>query len=159
MSTQHSELRARRVARRTARRTAVVTTVATSAQLKLERDDHAGILNIREEALTNTDYRRVIDTTQQMQQVLMYITPNDGGIDREVHLYSTQFINVISGRGEAVIDGEVVNLSDGLSITVPANTAHAIFNRVDEPLILHTIYAPPVHEPGLVQRTRYSEEE
>ena len=120
---------------------------------------HATIVNIRVAALQNTDYRRVIDTTPQMQQVLMYITPTDGGIDRESHTYSTQIISVIAGNGDAIIDGQSVSLPEGSAITIPANTVHEIFNYTSKPLILHTIYAPPVHEPGVVQRTRRSNEE
>lgn len=122
---------------------------------RLERPRTVLVLRPVRETLANRAYRRVVDTTQQMQQVVMHITPEQGGIHAEVHPYSSQYVSIVAGRGVALIEDRLeIELLPNVSFIVPANTKHEIVNTGSEALALYTIYAPPVHPPGLVQQTK-----
>ena len=100
----------------------------------------------------NEDYRRVISTTQQLQVVLMSITREDGGIPRETHPHTTQFIRVEAGEGVALVEGETIQLHDGTFFVVPAGASHELLQTGEQPLKLYSIYAPPEHPHNLVQK-------
>lgn len=108
----------------------------------------------------NNDFRRILATTQQMQVVAMHVQRRDGnGLGKEVHPFSTQVIQIISGRGTATLflaDGPlVVSLEPGSTLLVPANVAHAIrIGPREDSLRLLTMYAPPVHPPDLAPQQR-----
>lgn len=126
-----------------------------SDEERLERPGTVLVVRPLREAQLNRAYRRVLDTTQQMQQVLMHITPEEGGIPAEVHPYSSQHIFIVAGRGIALVDDRLeIDLAPNMSFIVPANTRHEIINTGAEALSLITIYAPPVHPPNTVQQTR-----
>lgn len=111
-----------------------------------------------EDIKANRHYRHVSVTTQQMQRVLMYITPEDGGIEREVHEHSTQMFYIAAGRGKAIVAGKEIALHEGMLLFVPAGTEHEIINESKRhALVLETIYAPPVHDPGYIQERRGDE--
>jgi len=110
-------------------------------------------VNIENETLKNNNYRNVINTTPQMQLVLMNLLPRED-IGFEVHKKTTQFIRVEKGSGVAFIgpDGSerVFVLKDGDSITIYPNTRHNIKAGKDG-LKLYTIYSPPEHKDKTVQ--------
>lgn len=113
--------------------------------------------NLEEQTLQNTDYRRVIFTGKLTQLVLMSIQPGDE-IGMEVHEDHDQFLRVESGTGVAILNGEKHDLSDGVAVVVPANVQHNVINTsTDAPLQLYTIYAPPEHPEGTVQKTKADE--
>lgn len=111
-------------------------------------------------AQNNNDFRRILATTPQIQVVAMHVQRRDGnGLSKEVHPFSTQVIQIISGRGTATLflpDGPaVVSLEPGSTLLVPANVAHAIMiGSRDDSLRLLTMYAPPVHSPDLAPQQR-----
>ena len=117
-------------------------------------------VNIEEETLKNTNFRKVLYTTKNLQLVIMSIEPKDN-IPRELHNDHDQFIRIESGEGEAVITDDSNNilekhpLKDGISIIIPANTWHEIKNISEiKPLKLYSLYSPPEHPPGRIDITK-----
>lgn len=88
-------------------------------------------------------------TTAQQQLVLMSLNQGED-IPTEVHPNTTQFIRIEKGVGLAVIADKEVQLSDGISVIIPAKTKHYIKNTGTEPLKLYTLYSPPEHAPDRV---------
>lgn len=115
------------------------------------------ILNIEQETLNNADYRRVLYTAQHSQLVLMSIEPGDE-IGVEVH-HLDQFIRIESGTAKAILDGVEHMLPADFAVVIPAGTEHNVINVGDEPLKLYTLYSPPEHKDGIVERTKADEVE
>jgi len=101
----------------------------------------------------NTDFRRVLYTGKTMQLVLMALQPGEE-IGEEVHEDRDQFFRIEEGEGEVVIDGKRTPVEEDYAIIVPAGARHNLINSGDEPLLLYTLYAPPEHRDGLVQKTK-----
>ncbi len=122
--------------------------------------------NIEKETIKNTDYRRVLYTVpKSMQLVLMSIPPKQN-IHNEVHSHTSQFIKVESGLGIISVSqkrnaskSEKKNyaLGSGVSVIIPPGTWHKIESVGKTPLKLYTIYTPPEHRPGLIQKNRPKE--
>lgn len=110
------------------------------------------IVNLEQETVGNSDFRRVLYTGKNLQLVLMSIPPG-GEIGEEVHETGDQFLRVDAGAGEAVIDGVTTEIADGWSILVPAGARHNIRNTSVVDLKLYTLYAPPEHKDGVVHAT------
>jgi mannose-6-phosphate isomerase-like protein (cupin superfamily) len=106
--------------------------------------------NIEELTLGNVNYREVIFTYKYSQLVVMSIPPNVE-IGEEVHTVD-QFIRIEKGLGKAVVNGTIINISDGVFIAVPAGTRHNIINSGAGDMKLYTIYSPPNEPVGLVQQ-------
>ena len=106
-------------------------------------------INIEQETINNTDYRRVIHTTKHNQVVLMSLEPGED-IPTETH-DGSQFIRFEKGRGIAIINGKEYKLSDGISLNIPAGVKHYIKQTGDQPLKLYAIYSPAEHTDGLIQ--------
>ncbi len=109
--------------------------------------------NIEQLSLENNNFRRVLYTAKNLQLVLMSLLPGED-IGEEVHELD-QFIRVEAGEGQAVLDGVTHQLSDGVSVLVPAGTRHNIINTSSEhALKLYTLYGPPEHKDGVVRATK-----
>ena len=115
------------------------------------------ITNIEKETLENEDYRRVLYTAKNSQLVLMNIKPG-GEIGEETHKLD-QFLRFEQGNGKAVLDGVESDVSDGTAVVVPAGTKHNFINTGDVDLKLYSIYSPPEHKDGVVQKTKADEYE
>lgn len=106
----------------------------------------------------NETYRTVAWTGRYLQVTLMTI-PVGESIGLELHPTTDQFLHLSSGRGRAVMGPAKDQLelqqdiTDGWSVQVPAGTWHDIINTGDEPMRLYTLYAPPHHAAGVVQKT------
>jgi mannose-6-phosphate isomerase-like protein (cupin superfamily) len=105
--------------------------------------------NLEQETLENENFRKVIVTTPYQQLVLMSIVDR---IDREIHPYTDQFLRIEDGIAAIKIGEKTFVQGPGTSCTVPANHYHEVINIGDKPLKLYTIYAPPHHPKGLVQK-------
>lgn len=116
------------------------------------------IADIEDLAEQNTDFRRVLYTGKKMQLVLMALQPGEE-IGEEVHKDRDQFFRIEEGEGEVVIDGKRTPVEEDHAIVVPAGARHNLINSGDEPLLLYTLYAPPEHRDGLVQKTKKDAEE
>ena len=107
-------------------------------------------INIERKTLGNKLYRNVLHTTPNMQLVVMSLEKGET-IPLEKH-EGSQFIRVESGRGVAKTPKKKVLLKEGVSIIIPPNTPHFIYQTGDEPLKLYTVYAPPEHREGVKKR-------
>jgi mannose-6-phosphate isomerase-like protein (cupin superfamily) len=109
--------------------------------------------NIEQEARRNTAYRRVLETGEKSQLVVMSIPPG-GEIGEERHETVEQTFVAVSGRGEVLLEGERRPFAPGDIVVVPPGTRHNFVNVGAAPLKLYTLYAPPNHLDGRVQRTK-----
>jgi len=113
---------------------------------------------IESDAIVNTDFRRVLYTSEYSQLVLMSLRPGEE-IGLETHQANDQFFRVEKGRGKCVIDGNEYELRDGDAVVVPSGARHNVINISDsENLKLYTIYSPPHHKDGIVRSTKQEAE-
>ena len=110
------------------------------------------VQDIKGLAVKNDDFRRVLYTAKHCQLVLMALKPGEE-IGAEVHTLD-QFFRVEEGSGEAVLDGVRTAIRAGFAVVVPAGANHNIINTGSVPLKLYTLYSPPNHRDGVIQRTR-----
>ena len=110
--------------------------------------------HIEEDTLQNTNFRKVIFSTQHLQLVLMSLKPNEE-IGTEVHTTTDQFFRVESGEGKVVMNGEETLIKDGDVVVVVAGTTHNLINlSATADLKLYTIYAPSHHVDGTIHATK-----
>ena len=109
--------------------------------------------NIEELTEENTDFRRVLYSGSKLQLVLMAVPPGDelGG---EIHSDTDQFFRIEDGKGMIVVDGVTHKVAEGDGVVVPAGAHHNVICTGQDPLRLYTIYGPPHHRDGLVQKTK-----
>ncbi len=101
----------------------------------------------------NNDFRRVLYTAHHLQLVLMTIQPGEE-IGAEVHEDRDQFFRFEEGNGQVDIDDNTYDVEDGSGVIVPAGARHNVRNTGDAPLRLYTLYGPPEHVDGLVEKTK-----
>ncbi len=110
------------------------------------------IVAMEDETKANTDYRRVLFTARYMQLVLMSIAAGDD-IGEETHTLD-QFIRIEDGEAKVYLNDEEFPLHDDHAVIIPAGTKHNIVNIGTTPLKLYTLYAPPEHKDGIVEKTK-----
>lgn len=115
------------------------------------------IINIEKTTLENTDYRRVLYTAKNCQLVLMCLKPGDE-IGKEVHKLD-QFIRIEQGRAQIILDEVEHILENDFAVVIPAGTEHNVINIGEDQLKLYTLYAPPEHIDGIVEKTKADEVE
>ena len=109
--------------------------------------------------MQNKNYRTTLWTGLHLQLTLMSI-PAGGEIGLEVHPDVDQFLYIVSGCGLVMMGPEKNLLNyqkdvyDGYAVFVPAGTWHNMINRLNRPLQLYSIYAPPNHPHGTTQATK-----
>ncbi len=114
--------------------------------------------NIEQKTLENEYFREVLYTAPHSQLVVMTLQVGEE-IGKEVHAGIDQFIRVEADQGEAILNGERYPLGDGDAVVIPAGTEHNVVNTSDsEPLRLYTIYSPPEHPDGTINRTKQDAE-
>jgi mannose-6-phosphate isomerase-like protein (cupin superfamily) len=113
----------------------------------------AFIADIEDRTESNSNFRHVIYTGPHMQLVLMALEPGEE-IGEEIHEGTDQFFRVEEGKGEIWVDGHKTPIESDTGIVVPAGARHNIRNTGRKPLRMYTLYAPPHHPDGTVQRTR-----
>ena len=114
-------------------------------------------MNIEQATKDNTDYRRVLYTAKHSQLVLMSLRPGEE-IGEEVH-HLDQFIRFEEGEGIAILDGVEHAIKADDALVIPESTRHNIINTGSGNLKLYTVYAPPEHKDGVVQKTKADERE
>ncbi len=107
-------------------------------------------------AQENTDYRKVLFTTEKSQLVLMAIPAGDE-IPQEIHDVD-QILIFVEGSGEAVFSGTTTTFFAGYTLIIPSGTTHTIKNTGTSSLKLYTFYTPPHHAPGTLHKTQADEE-
>ncbi len=109
--------------------------------------------DIEDQAEGNSDFRRVIYTSKNLQLVLMSLKPGED-IGEEVHKDRDQFFRIEKGKGEVLIDGKRSKIKGDDAVLVPAGARHNIINTGEKPLRLYTLYGPPEHRDGTVHATK-----
>lgn len=72
--------------------------------------------------------------------------PQGGEIPTHKHSNREEIYYVLSGEGEATIDGETTKIQPGTAMWFPSNCNHRIYNPNEENLLLH--FSTAVTEPG-----------
>ncbi len=121
-------------------------------------------IKLEKETLKNTNYRNVIFTNPNgIQLVLMNLKPKEE-IGMEVHKNPNvdQFIKIEHGSAQVVIieNYDEINestltylLNEGDAIVIPSGTYHNVINPDSRKnLKLYSVYTPPEHPVGLVQK-------
>jgi len=112
------------------------------------------VTNIETKSIENDYFREVLFTASRVQLVVMALQAGEE-IGTETHDDTDQFIRVEAGRGTAILDGVEYDLADGSAVVIPAGTTHNVVNSsTSEPLKLYTIYSPPEHPDGTVNRNK-----
>lgn len=112
------------------------------------------VINIEKRSLENGYFREVLFTAPHVQLVVMSLGPGEE-IGLETHDGIDQFIRVEAGNGKAILNGQEHALEDGSAVVIPAGTEHNIINTSQqEPLKLYTLYSPPEHPDGTVNKDK-----
>jgi mannose-6-phosphate isomerase-like protein (cupin superfamily) len=110
--------------------------------------------DIEEQTLKNKNFRQVLFTGKHAQLVLMSV-PEDEELGDEVHEDVDQFFRIEKGRAKFVFDEKEEHVvGDGDAVIVPAGTHHNVINVGPGDLKLYTIYSPPNHPEGTIQKTK-----
>ena len=109
--------------------------------------------NIEKLTEENDNFRQVLYTGQNIQLVLMALLPGEE-IGAEIHEDRDQFFRFETGAGEVLIDGVVNKVKADDGVIVPAGAKHNVINTGSEPLRLYTIYGPPEHLDGTINKTK-----
>ncbi|MDN7012982.1 cupin domain-containing protein [Methanoculleus sp. FWC-SCC3] len=111
-------------------------------------------IDIETETVKNTEFRRVLYTSNFSQLVLMRLKPGEE-IGAEVHDDVDQFFRFEEGEGVVVIDDTKHTVKDGSAVIVPNGANHNVVNTSKTAdLKLYTIYSPPEHRDKVVHKTR-----
>lgn len=114
--------------------------------------------NIEEKTLDNTYFRHVLFTGKNMQLVVMALKPGED-IGEEVHEHVDQFFRIEQGEAKVIIDGQEDVLKEDMVAIVPAGSRHNVINTSSVDLKLYTIYAPPNHPDGTINKDKAEAEE
>jgi mannose-6-phosphate isomerase-like protein (cupin superfamily) len=109
--------------------------------------------NIEERTVENDNFRKVLYTGRNLQLVLMTLRPGEE-IGEEVHEDRDQFFRFEEGEGVVKIDGADNRVAEDFAVIVSAGARHNVINTGSGPLRMYTIYGPPEHVDGLVERTK-----
>jgi mannose-6-phosphate isomerase-like protein (cupin superfamily) len=110
---------------------------------------------IEKQTLENTYFRQVLFTGPHSQLVVMCLRPGED-IGDEVHPHVDQFFRIEKGEAKFVFnEKEEHSVRDGDAVVVPAGTYHNVINTSKTlELKLYTIYSPPNHPDGTVNKTK-----
>ena len=111
--------------------------------------------SIENATLKNRNFRQVLFTGKHSQLVVMCLQPGEE-LGDEMHAKVDQFFRVEEGDAKFIFSGKEEHLvHPGDAVVVPAGTVHNVINASGtKPLKLYTIYTPPQHPEGTVQRTK-----
>lgn len=93
---------------------------------------------------SDSDLFRVLGGTERSQAAAMTLAPGQstGGPDNH-HASSDQWLYVVAGSGEAVVEEERTNLGPGDLVLIAAGERHEIRADEQEALVTVNVYAPP----------------
>lgn len=108
--------------------------------------------DIAKDTIDNSNFRKVLYTTDQLQLVLMSLKPGED-IGKEIHSQD-QFFRVEQGTGVVLINGKETAIRDDSAIIVPGGSEHNLTNIGNTELKVYTLYAPPHHADGVIHKTK-----
>jgi mannose-6-phosphate isomerase-like protein (cupin superfamily) len=100
----------------------------------------------------NKNWQKEVYYDEQVQIVMMSI-PAGEEIGEETH-EADQTTFIVSGEGQAVVDGSRTKVTENHLVVIPKGAKHNIINKGDGELKLYTIYAPPAEEQGISFKTK-----
>lgn len=109
------------------------------------------------EAVKNTNFRKVVQTGEHTQTVLMSLKRGES-IGMEVHKENEQVFFVLEGDAHAEVGGAEQHLHPGDMLTVRPGVAHNITCIGQSELKLITIYSPAHHPEGTIHATKQDAE-
>jgi len=109
--------------------------------------------NFQNVASENDFFRNVLYTGKRSQLVAMSLAPGEE-IGAETHPATDQTFFFIDGSGEATVDHKPLRVAAGEVLCVPAGALHNIRNTSKKAMKLLTLYAPPEHPAGTLEKTR-----
>nr|MDO8110925.1 cupin domain-containing protein [Candidatus Sigynarchaeota archaeon] len=114
------------------------------------------VASIEKETIANIFFRKVLYTGKYAQLVVMCVQAGDE-LGNEVHPAVDQFFRIERGEAKFVFDNgkEEQVAKDGDAVIVPAGTFHNVINNSKKDVLkLYTIYSPPNHPEGRIQKTK-----
>lgn len=112
------------------------------------------VVHVDDETLANENFRKVLNTTDFSQLVVMSLLPSED-IGEEVHKKVQQLIKIEKGTGSSYLNGVKTLIKEGDFITIQPGTVHNIINESSsEPMKLYTIYIPPHHRIDAIHPTK-----
>src|SRR5215218_7280032 len=84
------------------------------------------------------------DSHSQASQMTLAPGESEGGPDNR-HRGADQWLYVVTGSGEAVVNGESHALSEGTLLLIERGDTHEIRNTGDGPLKALSVYVPPAY--------------
>lgn len=84
--------------------------------------------------------------SDRSQAATMILSPGQStGGPSNRHARADQWLYVVSGTGQAVIENQTIDLVPGSLILIESTEAHEISAHGEDPLVTVNIYAPPVY--------------
>ena len=104
--------------------------------------------------LENTNYRQVINTTNNTQIILMSLLPSqETGLKNYKH--NTQVIHTEQAEATIMINQDHIKVSENDLLVIPSDTIHNIKNTSTfQKLQLYIIYSSPILPPNTIQPTK-----
>ena len=125
----------------------------------MEHQTKGGVVYLKQAAIYNDFFRRELWTGDHLQITVMSI-PVGGEVGAEIHHDLDQLLVVEQGTASAFMGQSLESLtfvglaSEGAGILIPAGTYHNVINDGRVALKLYSVYAPPKHPIGTLQRTK-----
>jgi mannose-6-phosphate isomerase-like protein (cupin superfamily) len=82
----------------------------------------------------------------QAAQMTLAPGKSEGGSDNR-HRGADQWLYIVSGAGEVVINGKRYPLQEGSLVLIESGDTHEIRNTGEEPLKTLSVYVPPAYTP------------
>ena len=117
------------------------------------------ILNLPTAASRNESFRQALWTGNDLQLTVMSI-PEGGDVGEEMHEAFDQMLRIEAGVALVRIGEEKGRLRDARRVgeggvfLIPAGTYHNVVNAGKSPLKLSSVYGPPAHPKGTVDRAK-----
>ena len=111
------------------------------------------LVNIKEAAKRNENFRKVVLTGKYGQLVLMSLHPGED-IGEEIHPEVDQMFFMVEGKAHLVMDGKPYVLDEHDVVLVPAGVKHNLTNTSRKAIKLYTVYSPPTHPAGEIEKSR-----
>jgi len=108
--------------------------------------------DIKQCALGNELYRRVVFTGSHSQLVVMNISK--GEKTEEEPKDADAFVFITKGKGKSVLENRSRDVGKHDLVFVPAGKVHSLLNSSHRGLKAIVVYSPPVFAEGEIQKTR-----